>query len=305
MNNNYSQDNYLLNKDTLKQYENPSPFETQDEKAQKMDQFQQYIEFSDDQVRVYFLKKVYILLTIEFFINLGMVALGLYTEMLNWFVNMNFDCWLPGPIVCDYDRFKSIQCKSNGGASCNIHPTPTWLFYISLIISLILQFTCYFGGQTARKAPLHYVTLILYIIFFGFTLTTICIFMALSLGTITVWLVWGDTFLVIAAMTFYVYVKKSEFPFKDGAILIISTAMLMVFIKLLIQFVFVLEYFYCALFSIIYGFYLMFETKFIMGKGKQQLTIDNYLIGSLLLYALIIQFLVRIYELLEKVFRRK
>ncbi|CAD8116957.1 unnamed protein product [Paramecium primaurelia] len=80
MNKNYNQDNYLLNKDTLKQYENPSLFETQVEKAQKMDSFQQYIEFKNVQVRIHFLKKLYFLLTIKFFINLGMIALGLYTE---------------------------------------------------------------------------------------------------------------------------------------------------------------------------------------------------------------------------------
>ncbi|CAD8165544.1 unnamed protein product [Paramecium pentaurelia] len=264
MNNNYSQDNYLLNKDTLKQYENPSPFETQDENAQKMDQFQQYIKCQNVQVRVYFLKKVYILLTIEFFINYGMIALGLYTEMLNWFVNMNFDCWLPGPIECNYE----LQEQWSSELQKSYHAYLVILFVFNYLIKL--QFTCYFGVQTARKAPLHQVSFILYMIFFGFKLTTICIFMALSLGITTVLLVWGDTFLLISVMTFYVYVNKSEFPFKDGAILIIGTAMLMVFIKSLIRFEFALEQFQCALFSIIYGFYLMFKTKFIM-----EIIVDN------------------------------
>ncbi|CAD8076591.1 unnamed protein product [Paramecium primaurelia] len=104
MNNNYSQDNYVLNKDTLKQYETPLPFETQDEKTQNMDQFQciylclysqEYIEFQEVLVRVDFLKRVYLLLTLEFLINFGMIALGLYKKLLNLFVNTNFDFLLP------------------------------------------------------------------------------------------------------------------------------------------------------------------------------------------------------------------
>ncbi|CAD8093258.1 unnamed protein product [Paramecium primaurelia] len=288
MNNNFN--NYLLNQNTQQQYLNPQSFETQNGKPQIMNQFEclQFTifldqgEFQNTIIRAEFIQNMYSFLTIEFFLNLGMISLGLYTRMDLWLVHWKYEC-------SEYLK----DCL-----------TPSWLFYVSLIISLILQFTLYFGGNIARKAPINYIVLILYLVFFGFTFTTICIFMELSLRQMGVWVTWGITFLIIASFMIIGFVNKKEVSLKMGAIIIFGISIPFTLFLIFFTFNHIWEKCVYGLIIIIYGCYLMLETRLIMSKGRLNLQSNDYLIGSLLLYGLMLQPLVRIFDILLKIFGR-
>ncbi|CAD8166585.1 unnamed protein product [Paramecium octaurelia] len=301
MYNNSNQDYYQYNQNTQQQYQqqqqqqqyyNPQAFDTSDGKAQKVNNNIGYLgDFQDSYIRADFVKKVYTLLTMELLITLGMIALGLYTRMINWLVYIEVDEF----DVCYYQAFGPIRCS---GPIYYLQPYPTWLFYVSFFIALIMQCALYCGGNLARKAPANYIVLFLYIVFFGFTLTTFCILMALYWGQAIVWQAWGITFMIVFALTLYACKTKTDFSFKIGAIFILCPTMLMLVIMLCIWWSYVVYIMLCTLFIVIYGFYLIWETQLIMGKGKLKLSIDDYVIGSLLLYATIIQLFLRIIEIL-------
>ncbi|CAD8060761.1 unnamed protein product [Paramecium primaurelia] len=303
MYNNSNQDYYQYNQNNQQQYQqqqyqqqqqqyyNPQAFDTQDGKVQKMNDNYGYLaDFQDAYIRADFVKKVYTLLTLELLITLVMIALGLYTGMAFWLVQLEggflTECFYSGygPIICNTGYY--------------LYPAPTWLFYVSFFAALILQCMLYCGGNIARKAPTNYVVLLLYIIFFGFTLTTFCILMAIYWGQAIVWQAWGITFVIVFALTLYACKTKTDFSFKIGAIFILCPTILMLVIMSCIWWSAVIYILLCTLFIVFYGFYLIWETQLIMGKGKLKLSIDDYVIGSLLLYATIIQLFLRIIEIL-------
>ncbi|CAD8183593.1 unnamed protein product [Paramecium pentaurelia] len=283
--------NYLLDQNNQQKYLNPQTFETLDGRVQKMNQFEFQDYQKDSQIRVDFFKKMYSFLTFEFLFNFGMIALGFDTDLKELLIHTYYQCYeQQNYIICDY------------------HNSPAWLFYVSLIISIILQFTLYFGGTIVRKTPVNYIIFILYLVFYGFTLSAISIFMAISQGKLAVWITWTVDLLIILTFTIYGYFKRERFLsqvniipyFIVSAIIIFCIAIPFVFFLIMYNFHYAWMGFFYGLVSIMYGFYLMLETRSIMRKGGLILQIDDYLAGSLLLYGLMVQPLVRIFELLKE-----
>ncbi|CAD8213119.1 unnamed protein product [Paramecium pentaurelia] len=285
MNNNIN--NYLLNQNDQQQYINPQSFETQNGQTQKMNQFQNQGVFQDQQIRVQFFKNLYCFLFFEFLFNLVMIALGIYTDMIFWLLRLYE--------ICYYDEENYQYCFYG--------VEPSWLFYVSLFISLILQFMLYFKGNLVRNAPVNYIVLILQIVFFGFTFTTINIFWALRLLPIAVWITWGGTFLIIGVFTILAFLQKREISWQVGAIVILGISL-----TLFIIWIFTFHYyplwakFLSLVVILIYGFYLILETRLMMSQGRFNLYTNDYLIGSLLLNGLMLQPLVRIFEILSNAF---
>ncbi|CAD8087760.1 unnamed protein product [Paramecium primaurelia] len=274
--------NYLLDQNNQQKYLNPQTFETLDGRAQKMNQFEFQDYQKDSQIRVDFFKKMYSFLTFEFLFNFGMIALGFDTDLKELLIHTYYQCYeQQNYIICDY------------------HNSPAWLFYVSLIISIILQFTLYFGGTIVRKAPVNYIIFILYLVFYGFTFSAISIFMAISQGRLSVWITW--TVDLLNNLNIYnLWVLKKERDFLVNAIIIFCIAIPFVFFLIMYNFHYAWMGFFYGLVSIMYGFYLMLETRSIMRKGGLILQIDDYLAGSLLLYGLMVQPLVRIFELVKE-----
>ncbi|CAD8182565.1 unnamed protein product [Paramecium octaurelia] len=256
--------NYLLDQNSSQQNLNPQSFETQNVIALNTIQIESLYsifsldqsQFSDSIVRAQFLRNMYSFLTLEFLLNLVMIALAFYTPMGFWLVSINKGCRY------EYNEYEN--CKL----------IPSWLFYVSLFTSIVLQFTIYFGGITTRNAPINYLLLVLYLIFYGFTFSTICIFMLISLGQIGVWATWGVEAIIIFGTSILLTI-----------ILLLATRIWWVLLT--------------AFISIIYGFYLILEARLIIGTGRLNLQPDEYLVGSLLLYGLILQPLVRIFDIVD------
>ncbi|CAD8050161.1 unnamed protein product [Paramecium sonneborni] len=142
MNYNSNQDNYLLNQNTQQRYLNIQSFETQSEQTLKIIDFSYSNEFQDLSGRFDFIKKMYIFLTVEFFINYVFLMLGIYTDMINWLYHLF--------LVCKFE---------NGIEMCEIEFWPTWLFYFSLSISIVLQFILYFGVVFLRQVRTLYINI--------------------------------------------------------------------------------------------------------------------------------------------------
>ncbi|CAD8091307.1 unnamed protein product [Paramecium primaurelia] len=281
---NSSFNNQSLDQNGQQQYVNQQFFETSGGNTQKITQSQTQDQSDNFQLRAQFFQKMYVCVTIEFAIYLVIISLGFHTNMGTWLITLQEACIM----LIDY---------------CTYSLAPTVLFYISLIVSLLLQFTLYFSN-CAREAPLKQIVIILYQVSFGLTITTISIFMAISFLEGPVWMIWGNTLLIILMFTIFGCVKQSEITWKIGAIIIVGTTIPIMIILILIDTSVVWQKIVGAVIVITYGFYLILDTKFMMNKGRINLE-NEYWRGSLLLSGLMFQPLVRIIEYLFDIFRNR
>ncbi|CAD8179773.1 unnamed protein product [Paramecium pentaurelia] len=240
--------------------------------------------FYNQQIRADFIMKVYICLTMELTFTFVMVILGLYTNMQYWLVTTG--------------QQKSCYCAFGNFAQCGCtyfsHYYPTWLFYVSITVSIILHITVFCGGKRIRKRPWNLIILGLYILFFGFLVTNLCILIAYEFGVGIVWQAIGITFIFVLALTVYQFKTKNCLSYRVGSICLFIPTLAIMLILMGVYSNYALSIFLCTLFIIGEGFFLIWETQMIIGDEKLKLTIDDYEIGSLLLYASIIQLIWRI-----------
>ena len=55
--------------------------------------------------------------------------------------------------------------------------------------------------------------------------------------------------------------------------------------------------FLCALGTLIFGIYLIFDTQLIVGEGRYKLGIDDYILGAMILYVDIIMIFIYLLQL--------
>ena len=56
----------------------------------------------------------------------------------------------------------------------------------------------------------------------------------------------------------------------------------------------------CTLGAIVFGIYIIIDTQLIMGNGKYQITMDDYILAALVIYIDIIQIFLYILRLLSR-----
>ena len=58
--------------------------------------------------------------------------------------------------------------------------------------------------------------------------------------------------------------------------------------------------FYCVIWAIIYGLYLVYDTQLIAGGKRFELSMDDYIIGALILYIDIVGLFLKLLQLLSR-----
>ncbi|CAD8214137.1 unnamed protein product [Paramecium pentaurelia] len=91
-----------------------------------------------------------------------------------------------------------------------------------------------------------------------------------------------------------------------GTVVILGISLPLIFIWMLTYHYYPLwAKFVCLIVILSYGFYLIFETRLILSQERFNLDTNDYLIGSLLLNGLMLQLLVRIFEILFNAYGRR
>lgn len=114
---------------------------------------------------------------------------------------------------------------------------------------------------------------------------------ALVYGSAIIWEAWGITFGLVFSITIYAMISKTDLSMKGGFIFVLIPVIFMcMFCSIFAsdggQYVWAIII--TSLVLILYGFFLLWETALIMGKGKIKLSIDDYILASLILYGTII-----------------
>ena len=105
------------------------------------------------------------------------------------------------------------------------------------------------------------------------------------------------TLAIVLAATAYAWTTKTDFTMKAGFIWIFG----MTFMMLCLFSIFFYSYFFdmllCAIGVLLFGIYLIFDTQLIVGKGRYSLSIDDYILGAMVLYIDIIMIFIYILQL--------
>ncbi len=105
---------------------------------------------------------------------------------------------------------------------------------------------------------------------------------------------------IVLALTVYAIFTPSDFTIKWGIIIVILVAMLMLGIFSLFIWSPFLDNLYCSLGVLVFGIYLVIDTQMIIGGKRLEISMDDYVVGALILYLDIIQIFLYLLEILSK-----
>ncbi|CAK68517.1 unnamed protein product (macronuclear) [Paramecium tetraurelia] len=224
-----------------------------------------------------FIVKVYSLLTIQLFVTFVMVA-----------------------IACFSKAFRDLLINPY-----SYKATP---FYWSMFaVSFVTEIAIFCFKKVARKVPNNYIALTIFTVSFSFVVAGSCAVCkdAFENGGTLILIAALMTFAVTASLTVYACRTKSDFTMAGGALFILSSIMFILFIFAIFFFNIILWLLLCSLSVILYGFYLIYDTQLIIGGKSHQLSIDDYVIGTMFIYIDIIILFLRILQILMILFGKK
>lgn len=103
----------------------------------------------------------------------------------------------------------------------------------------------------------------------------------------------------MVACTLYAAYTDSDFTTSYGIIIVLSAAMLVLFIVMLFTNSPFIYNLYCCIGVILFGIYLIIDTQMILGGRTIELAVDEYALAAMLLYIDVIQIFLYILQLLS------
>ena len=221
----------------------------------------QIFSLKDTSARLQFIRKVYTILSVQLIITSVFVSFSkIFASYKNFLV---FHAWLL---------------------------IPAFIIYMACMYSIVYSKTC------ARKVPLNFILLSLLTL----SMSYIVSFIAASSNVVNVLIAAVLTASITVALTVYAITTDKDltmcggFLFMMGMVLI--TASILGFFIRSKAFEIIVSCFGCVLM----GFYIIYDTQLIVGGRQNELAIDDYIVGALMLYLDIIELFLQILNILEK-----
>lgn len=170
------------------------------------------------------------------------------------------------------------------------------IFYLALIVALVSSIVLICFRSIARSVPTNYILLGLFTLCEAYMVGLIC---GLS-DPETVIMAAFMTLAVTIALTIYAYKTESDFTMMGGLLFVFGAIMLLFGIFMLFTDNPFLHIIYCCFGVLLYSMYLIYDTQLIIGEKKNKLSIDDYIVGAMMLYTDIIGLFLNILELLSK-----
>lgn len=168
------------------------------------------------------------------------------------------------------------------------------VFGICLIGSIVLMIVLTCCSQFARQYPTNYILLTGFTICEAYLISYICslvnakiVLMAASL-----------TCAVVIGLTIYACTTKTDFTVCNSMLFIASLVLLLMGIMMIFVKSPILHLIYSGLGTFLFALYLVYDTQLIIGNKENQLDIDDYVYGALMLYVDIIQLFLHILRIL-------
>lgn len=137
-----------------------------------------------------------------------------------------------------------------------------------MVFPVIFLMACMFIAMCvpkAREFPLDMVLLLFFILSFSYIISFTCSIVTEQTPGPTVIIAIGITVGITIAITIYSFFCKANFMVLIGVLIVVCVTMFLIFIVVIFTWAPILISIYCGLAAIIYGIYLIFITKMIMG----------------------------------------
>ena len=170
-----------------------------------------------------------------------------------------------------------------------------WLYYtcLFLVIFITIGMTCLY--KKCRAVPLNYIMLGIYTLAHSYMVALI----TLLYDKDTVFMAFACTAGMFMALTTYACFTKTDLTYMGGAL---STSTMMV-VMFLILFSFfrnkILNLVVCLIMVVLLSFWIIYDTQIVLGGGKyEELTLDDYCLGALIIYSDVITLFLYLLQLL-------
>ena len=151
------------------------------------------------------------------------------------------------------------------------------LFFVSFFVQCAIM-CC---RTVARKVPTNYILLVV----FTLCQTFFFCWVVAQYTPSTTLMAAGMTLGMTVALTIYALYTDTDFTICGSLFFIISIGMLMlIFVSIFMSFVSWWHPVVSAILVCVYGLYLVLDTQMIAGGKSHQISMDDYVIGALLLY---------------------
>ena len=155
------------------------------------------------------------------------------------------------------------------------------LVMVALIIGIFVEIAIICCSSVARRVPTNYIMLLIFTLCQAFVFSFICSMYTAS----SVICAAGMTAGVTIALTLYALFTKTDFTMYGGAITVICCAMLLLAItSIFMSFVSWWHPVVSCILVIFYGFFLIYDTQLVAGGGKYSISLDDYIVGALIIY---------------------
>ena len=193
--------------------------------------------------------------------------------------------------------FWAMQTATAGfGLMLRMNP---WTLWMMLGISLVTMIMVFCSKNLARTVPTNYILLTIFTVSEAWMISFICAWYKIQgqgdIVLMAVLMTAGMTF----ALTLYACTTKTDFTMMGGALFIIAGVLLLFMIFELFTRNKVVHIVISVAVVALYGFYLIYDTQLIIGGRSHELSIDDYIIGAIIIYIDIITIFLRLLEILS------
>lgn len=212
------------------------------------------------QMRLGFIRKVYGILSAQLALTILMTIVSMSTE-----------------------SFKKFQMENSG------------IFFFFMVLSIVLPCVIICFPDAMRQVPYNYIVLFSFTFAESYIVSFICIMTTPKIVFMAAFM----TFALVIALTAYAMTTKTDFTVQGGMIFVLGCAFMMFVIFGMFTSNKIFHVVLCVLGIALFGLYLLYDTQLIIGNKTNVLEVDDYILGSFMLYTDIIYIFLRILELIQ------
>jgi FtsH-binding integral membrane protein len=178
-----------------------------------------------------------------------------------------------------------------------------WLWVTCLLMAIFTEIAIICCRHLARKVPINFLMLLVFTACEAYTLSATCVYYAAVQPGVALKAFCGTAMMSLAC-TLYAFTTRKDFTYGGGLMWILSFTLL--FFVLILLPIFSIEGNYIgydiliAIIVGILGIYMIHDTQLIIGKGRWKLSLDDYILGAMVLYVDIITMFLYLLALFSK-----
>ena len=178
-----------------------------------------------------------------------------------------------------FTTLSSLWCMNSNSLKIFLI-THRMLYFLVIFLELVIIIVMICCRGVTRMVPINYLLLAAFTILESYIVGLICAFS----NPQVVFMATCMTLIITICLTIYAITTKTDFSTKGSFLFLISGIL---FCLILFNFFFrmkILHIIICCIGVLITGFYLVYDIQLIVGKKREMLEVDDYILGAFFLY---------------------